>query len=163
MPRRRETAARLGLAPEGARAAARFGHDQATQNYVELEGGGKPAFAALVAGDVYAPYWWEVRLFQPGEVAEATVRFRPDGTPLGFSRTLAETFVPPEKDGLALDPETARKLAEKVARDEWKRRFLRASPAGRDTGDAHNGSRRPQLRVRAHERQHRRLVVPAAA
>ena len=28
----------------------------------------RPAFAALVAGDVYAPYWWDVRLFKPGEV-----------------------------------------------------------------------------------------------
>ena len=58
-------AARLELAPADARSAAQFAQDQATQNYVELEGGGKDAFAKLVAGDVYAPYWWEVRLFTP--------------------------------------------------------------------------------------------------
>jgi hypothetical protein len=115
----REIADRLAFAPAEARVAARFGHDQATQNYVELEGGGKPAFAALVAGDTFSPYWWEVRLFQAGVVAEALVRLRPDGTPWGFSRTLAETFVPADAAGLALDPETARHLAEQAARDDW--------------------------------------------
>ena len=38
------TAARLQLVPDGARAAARFASDAGLQNYVELEGGGKPAF-----------------------------------------------------------------------------------------------------------------------
>ncbi|HEY5310651.1 MAG TPA: hypothetical protein VIK97_19205, partial [Casimicrobiaceae bacterium] len=36
------------------RAAVRFRNDQGAQNYIELEGGGKPAFAQLVAGTVYA-------------------------------------------------------------------------------------------------------------
>src|SRR5579862_5154189 len=45
--------AKLELAPVDARTAARFAHDGTTQNYVELEGGGKAAFAALVAGDIY--------------------------------------------------------------------------------------------------------------
>ena len=35
-----------------------------------------------------------MRLFRPGEVSEATVRFRPDGAPYGFTKRLAETFVP---------------------------------------------------------------------
>jgi hypothetical protein len=89
-----DIAERLGLAPAGARTATKFAHDQDTQNYVELEGGGKSTFAALVAGNVFAPFWWEVRLFQPGEVTEAVVRFRPDGTPLGFTRKVPERFVP---------------------------------------------------------------------
>ena len=55
---------------------------RSTQNYVELEGGGKPAFAALTSGKLYSPYWWEVRLFTPGEIEESTLRFRPDGAPL---------------------------------------------------------------------------------
>ena len=43
---------RTKLAPDGvAERRPRFAHDSATQNYVELEGGGKAAFAALVKGD----------------------------------------------------------------------------------------------------------------
>src|SRR5262249_25664308 len=38
---------RYGLSPADARVAARFSHDGHTQNYVELEGGGKSAFADL--------------------------------------------------------------------------------------------------------------------
>ena len=46
------------LVADGARSAARFRNDQATQNYVELEGGGKLAFSQLVAGTAYSPFWW---------------------------------------------------------------------------------------------------------
>ncbi len=109
----------LNLAPPEARTAARFAHDQAAQNYIELEGGGKPAFAALVAGDAYAPYWWEVRLFRPGEATEVVVRFRPDGAPYGFSKRLPELFVPVDPAGLALDRNAARRLAEEHARADW--------------------------------------------
>ncbi len=109
----------LKLAPEGARAAARFAHDQAAQNYIELEGGGKPAFAAVVAGNVYAPYWWDVRLFQPGEATEATIRFRPDGGRNGFVQKLPEKFVPADPAGLALSESAARQLAENGARADW--------------------------------------------
>jgi hypothetical protein len=51
----RRLAEKLDLAPAEAHAAARFGHDRAAQNYVELEGGGKEVFGRLVAGDLYAP------------------------------------------------------------------------------------------------------------
>src|SRR5258706_10313432 len=73
-------AATLHLAPDGAQSATRFEHDGDMQNYVELEGGGKAELASLVKGDLYAPYWWEVRIFKPGEGSEATIRFKPDGT-----------------------------------------------------------------------------------
>ncbi len=109
----------LKLAPEGARSAARFAHDQAAQNYIELEGGGKSAFAAVVAGNVYAPYWWDVRLFKPGEATEATIRFRPDGTRDGFIQKLPEKFVPTDPAGLALSESAARALAESGARADW--------------------------------------------
>src|SRR5439155_11021544 len=81
------------LAPADARIAARFSHDSHTQNYVELEGGGKQAFADLTRGDVYAPYWWDVRLFTPGKIEEAVIRFRPDGAPAGFERRVVEGYV----------------------------------------------------------------------
>ena len=111
---------RLHLIGSDARAAALFSHDGTTQNFVELEAGGKPAFTRLLSGDVYAPYRWEVRLFKPGETAEARVRFKPDGTPYGFSRKLPET-----EAGAALDPEAARVIAERSARDDWGIDFAR--------------------------------------
>ena len=109
----------LALAPDDARSAVRFSHDSTTQNYVELEGGGKAAFSALVTGDLYAPYWWDVRIFKPGEVSEVTIRFRPDGAPNGFSRRVPETYV---RDAAtqALSAAAARTLAEERARVDWK-------------------------------------------
>jgi hypothetical protein len=100
------------------RTAARFRNDQGAQNYIELEGGGKPAFAQMVEGNVYAPYWWEVRLFKPGVVEEAVVRFRPDGAVDGFSRRVPETYV---RDAAtkALDPAAALLLARTRAHDDW--------------------------------------------
>jgi Type II CAAX prenyl endopeptidase Rce1-like len=105
------------VAPEP-RSAARFRHDQSTQNYVELEGGGKAAFSALVGGSVYSPFWWDVRLFKPGEVEEVVVRFRPDGAINGFAHRLPETYV---RDAAhkALDPATALELAQTVAARDW--------------------------------------------
>jgi hypothetical protein len=111
---------RLHLIAPGAREAALFAHDGATQNFVELEAGGKSAFAQLLAGDVYAPYRWEVRLFKPGETAEARLRFKPDGTPYGFSRKLPEN-----EPGAALDAEAARGIAEQSAREDWQIDFSR--------------------------------------
>jgi Type II CAAX prenyl endopeptidase Rce1-like len=113
-----DVAARRALVPDGARTAAQFRNDQAAQNYIELEGGGKPAFARMVAGSAYAPYWWEVRLFKPGQVAEAVIRFRPDGALDGFTRRLPEDYVR-DAASKALDPSAALALAQARARDEW--------------------------------------------
>jgi hypothetical protein len=120
------------------RTAARFRNDQGAQNYIELEGGGKPAFAQMVEGTVYAPYWWEVRLFKPGVVEEAVVRFRPDGTPDGFSRRVPETYV---RDAAtkALDPAAALQLAQSSAHADWNVDFgpyhlLEQSQETRPTG-----------------------------
>ena len=44
-------------------------------------------------GDLYAPYWWDVRLFTPGKIEEAVIRFRPDGAPYGFQRRVPETYI----------------------------------------------------------------------
>jgi hypothetical protein len=106
------------VAPAHPRTAARFDHDGTAQNYIELEGGGKAAFTALTRGGLYAPYWWAVRVFEPGVIDEATLRFRPDGTLDGFSRRVAETYVhdPSRK---ALSAQDARALAEARARADW--------------------------------------------
>ncbi|HUH95458.1 MAG TPA: type II CAAX endopeptidase family protein [Casimicrobiaceae bacterium] len=111
---------RLHLIAPGAREAALFAHDGATQNFVELEGGGKEAFRRLLSGELYAPYRWEVRLFHPGEITEARLRFKPDGTPYGFNRKLPET-----EPGAALDADAARAIAEKGAREDWQIDFSR--------------------------------------
>jgi hypothetical protein len=105
---------RLHLAAHDAHRAAVFAHDGTTQNYVELEAGGKPAFARLLSGEVYSPYWWEVRLFKPRETAEARVRFKPDGSLYGFTR-----YVPESAPGPALDATAARSIAEARARADW--------------------------------------------
>jgi hypothetical protein len=120
LKRAADIADRLQLVAPDAREAALFSHDGATQNFVELEAGGKPAFTRLLAGDVYAPYRWDVRLFHPGETAEARVSFKPDGTPYAFSRKLPET-----EAGAALDTAAARAIAEKSARDDWQVDFSR--------------------------------------
>ncbi|HEX6137742.1 MAG TPA: CPBP family intramembrane glutamic endopeptidase, partial [Casimicrobiaceae bacterium] len=114
----RTMAGRLHLAPDGARVAARFVHDATTQNYAELEGGGKAAFAELTKGDRYSPYWWEVRLFALGAIEEVVVRLGPDGGPRGFTRRVPEAYV---RDAArkALDAAAARALAEAHARADW--------------------------------------------
>ena len=114
----RTLATRLHIAPDGARVAARFAHDATTQNYVELEGGGKPAFAALTQGDRYSPYWWEVRLFTLGVIDETIIRLEPDGTAAGFTHRLAETHVRDQAQK-ALDAANARTIAEARAREDW--------------------------------------------
>src|SRR5581483_6158348 len=116
------------LAPAGARTAVRFSHDDETQNYVELEGGGKRAFAQLIAGNAYAPYWWDVRLFAPGEITESLIRFRPDGTPYGFALKLPETWAPADAGGLALSSDAARHIAESEAAAHWNIDFAHYRP-----------------------------------
>ena len=127
---------KLKLAPPNARAAASFGHDTETQNFVELEAGGNARFSALLSGDLYSPYWWDVRLFKPRETAEVRVRFRPDGTPYGFARQVPET-----QPGAALDADAARAIAENRARDDWHIDF---APYRRLE---HSQERRPNGRV----------------
>jgi hypothetical protein len=114
----RALATRRHLAPDGARTAARFAHDSATQNYVELEGGGKGAFAKLAHGERYWPFWWEVRLFTLGAVDETVIRLSPEGRPVGFAHRIPETYV---RDAArkALDAASARTLAETRAREDW--------------------------------------------
>ncbi len=134
----RERAAALKLASPDARAAVLFQTDGATQNYIELEGGGKKAFGELVKGDLYAPYVWVVRLFEVGKIPEVTLRFTPQGKPYGFERRVAETYVrdPATK---ALPVDAARALAEKRAGEDWgvdfgTWKFLEQSEVTRPSG-----------------------------
>ena len=110
----RALAARDALGPAGYRQAASFSLDDETQTFVELEGGGKDAFTAMMRDGLYSAYTWRVRLFREGEVNETTIRFTPAGRPYGFVQRLAE-----DAAGAALDARAAREIAERSAASGW--------------------------------------------
>ncbi len=114
----RDKAAALKLAPADARSAILFSSDGNAQNYIELEGGGKPAFASLVEGNLFSPYTWDVRLFKAGSIPEVTLSFTPRGEPYGFVRKVAEDYVR-DPQTKALTPDAARALAEARAKADW--------------------------------------------
>ena len=97
------------------RSAASFGPvDPEVQMYVELEGGGREAFADLSERGVYEPYQWQVRRFAERRVEEVLVTFTPGGDPYGFSLRLSED----DPSGGNRDAAAARSLAEATAA-EW--------------------------------------------
>ena len=104
----------LGLGPSDYRQAASFRVDSRARSFVELEGGGPEAFARLLHEGPFRPYRWVVRHFRGGEVREAEVRFRPDGTPYGFRETLAENA-----EGAALDSASAGAVAAAATGAPW--------------------------------------------
>jgi hypothetical protein len=109
--------------PKSFREAASFDEDTNTQNYVELEGGGKAAFAGLLSEKLYSPYAWSVRHFKALTTVETTIQFTPEGAPYGFQLKL------PEKEpGNNVPAEIARRLAEKAASDEWHIAFSSYRP-----------------------------------
>ncbi len=110
----RELAQRFGWGPADFRAAASFRVDRRLQNFVELEAGGKEAFADLLRGDLHSPYTWLVRHFREGEANETFVRFTPAGEPYGFDERLPE-----DRPGAALAPEEAAAIARRVAEEDW--------------------------------------------
>ena len=100
--------------PEGFRQAASFRVDDRSRSFVELEGGGREAFAALLGEGPYFPYQWVVRHFRESEARELEVRFLPDGTPYGYRERLPE-----DAPGAALDADAARAIAEGGAGAPW--------------------------------------------
>ncbi len=103
-----------GWGPDEARQAASFRLDGEVRSFVELEAGGKEAYAEMLQGGLYSPYTWVVRRFREGETNESSIRFRPDGTQYGFRETLSE-----DEPGASLKPEWARTIAEAVVDREW--------------------------------------------
>src|SRR6185295_7437718 len=110
----RALASERHVGPSDAREAASFSLDESVQTFVELEGGGKPAFAALVADPLYSPYRWRVRHFKEREKHEATFDFAADGTANGFAERLQE-----DAPGAALAAPAARAIAESTATGAW--------------------------------------------
>jgi Type II CAAX prenyl endopeptidase Rce1-like len=110
----RELATKRRLGPAAFREAASFSLDEEVQTFVELEGGGKSAFATLVADRLASPYHWRVRHFNERDANEITFSFAPDGTPNGFVEHLPENA-----PGPALDAAAVREIAESTARRDW--------------------------------------------
>ena len=73
----------------------------------ELEAGGNEAFSAMLAGALYAPYKWQVRPFQQGEIRQVRIFFTPAGEFYGFREQLPE-----DEAGPALEKEAALAIAE---------------------------------------------------
>jgi hypothetical protein len=145
----RELAAARDIGPASARQAASFGSAQDVQTFVELEGGGKEAFARLLREGLYSPYTWRVRHFKERETHEATFRFRPDGQPVGFAEKIRE-----DAPGAALPGDWARAIAEDAAASAWQVRFAPLALVEQSQ------ERRPAGRVDhtfAYERSDRRL------
>src|SRR5215470_9203617 len=95
--------------------AAEFAANQEVQNFIELEGGGKPELRRIVQQKIFAPYTWRVRQFQEGDAHETLVRFTPEGEPYGFAVKL-----PDQEKGDDKPVEEARRIAEETARSDWK-------------------------------------------
>lgn len=114
LARASELALKYGVGPRPYRLAASFDLDEETQNFVELAAGGSDAFAKILSSGIYAPYTWEVRLYNEGEAREARFEFTPDGRPYGFFDKWAETT-----SGPALPREKAQVLAEAAAQRDW--------------------------------------------
>lgn len=110
----RTVAERNHLGPQDYTQAASFSGDEEAQTFVELEGGGKPAFTRMLRERLYEAYAWRVRHFKDGETNESTLRFTPDGRPYGFIEKLKE-----DAPGAALDAAAARRIAEDGAATRW--------------------------------------------
>jgi hypothetical protein len=100
--------------------AAEFAANQEVQNFIELEGGGKPELRRIVQQKIFAPYTWRVRQFKEGDAHETLVRFTPEGEPYGFVVKL-----PDQEKGVNTPVDEARRIAEEAAANEWKIDFTR--------------------------------------
>ncbi|MGA2090190.1 MAG: CPBP family intramembrane glutamic endopeptidase [Endomicrobiales bacterium] len=105
---------RFAWSPQGFREVALFDEDTDVQNYVELEGGGKRAFAQLISGNMFSPYTWIVRHFKEQTTRETLISFTPQGTPYGF-----EVKIPEHEPGNNISADEARRKAEQIASEQW--------------------------------------------
>ena len=85
-----QIAKQFDLGTSDAQEATMFQVDELVKTFIELEGGGKKAFTAMMEQKLYQPYTWQVRRFKQFEPNQSIVRFSPDGTPYGFIETISE-------------------------------------------------------------------------
>src|SRR6058998_1849982 len=116
----RTIAQRNAWPPEGFDQAAEFSANQEVQNFIELEGGGKPELGRILRDKIFAPYIWRVRFFKQGDAHETLVRFTPEGEPYGFRVKL-----PDQEKGESRPVEEAQGIAETAAQRDWGIDFRR--------------------------------------
>jgi len=92
--------------------AASFQLDRQVQHFVELECGGNKAFIDMLSANLYAPYQWRVRHFQPDNAHEVMLFFAPSGEWYGV-----EENIPEEESGAALNRDDALIVAQTRATD----------------------------------------------
>jgi membrane protease YdiL (CAAX protease family) len=109
-----ELAQKYHWGPENFRQASSFQLDNRVQNYVELEVGGSQAFKKMMEKGLYEPYTWQIRDYREGETNETLIRFTPAGKFYGFKEKLPE-----DEPGANLPPDSAQKIAEVVAAQDW--------------------------------------------
>jgi hypothetical protein len=105
---------------QGFNQAAEFSADQEVQNFIELEGGGKPELSRILREKIFAPYTWRVRFFKEADAHETSVRFTPEGEPYGFRVKL-----PDQERGESKPVEEAQRIAELTAKNDWNIDFNR--------------------------------------
>ena len=86
--------ARLVASPHASARIAALDGDSEVQTYVELEAGGKEAFARMIRGDRYAPYTWRVRHFREHDAHETWIRVQPEGPGVAHAACVAAGFEP---------------------------------------------------------------------
>ena len=155
------TAALMALAPDDARSAVRFAHDSATQNYVELEGGGRTAFGdagqgrslrAVLVGRAHLPAGRRERSHAPVPAGWRLQRLRPPR---------AGNLCARRRDQGALRGAPRAGLAEERATADWKFDFKPVRAARAVAADASRRARRPHVRLPA-RRKAGRGAHPAA-
>jgi len=100
--------------PQNFKQASSFQLDNRVQNYVELEVGGSQAFKKMLEEGLYEPYTWQIRNYREGETNETLIRFTPAGKFYGFREKLPE-----DEPGASLPPDSAQKIAEVIAVQDW--------------------------------------------
>jgi hypothetical protein len=145
----RDLALKYEWPPSGFSQAAEFNADQETQNFIELEGGGKPELRRILKQKIFAPYTWVVRHFKEGEPHETQVQFTPEGQPYGFHVKL-----PDQEKGASKPTAEARQIAESAAKTDWNIDFTHYDLA-ESSKDDRPGGRTDHTFV--YERQDERL------
>jgi hypothetical protein len=130
----RELAQKYEWPPSGFSQAAQFNADQDTQNFIELEGGGKPELSRILKQKIFAPYTWVVRHFKQGDPHETQVQFTPEGQPYNFHVKLPE-----DEKGPSRPTAEARQIAESAAKADWNVDFSRYELADSSKDDRPGG------------------------
>ena len=106
------------LLSEHSKHTVMYGFDDTLRNYVELKEGGQAAFQEIIDEKIISPYYWAVRVFEEGAIAEGKFYYRPNGDPYGFRLIMPEDHVDD-----SLSKEAALLLANEKVNQYWKGDF----------------------------------------